>query len=166
MNIAKRIFALGSILSALVLCAIPAQAQFYGGIGGGQNIAALLSTNITASTNFVLPPATNASVSAVPLYNMRQVVLTLQAQSLTNQYGSNAAIAWTRSKDGVNWDTTPFVVLIASVSTNNGYPTNFGAVCVSTNVDMGAYQWITPLWFTNQTYMTNCSAGYAVKPGF
>jgi hypothetical protein len=150
-------------LAALITMSTqPAHAQFYGGSVGGQTISSLPNTNIIGNTNWI----TGSNITTVPLYNMRQVVLTLQAQALTNQYGSNVAVAWTRSRDGINWETTPFTVLIASVATNNGIFTNYGPVLVTTNIDMGAYPYIAPMWFTNASYMTNCQIGYSLKPGY
>ena len=161
MNKTFQILAAGVAMA--VLCALPAHAQFFGGLAGGQSLSTSIvaNTNIVASTNFNLPPSTNATAGAYQIANCRQVVFTIQAAGLTNAAAANAAIAWTRSRDGVSWDSTPFVVLSVAPTTNS-----YATFYASTNIDMGAYLYITPLWWTNSTYLTNCGAGYAFKPGY
>jgi hypothetical protein len=168
-----------TLLLAGIIClacsvALPARAQFFGGLYGSQSFGQAVTsvynagTNVvnpttliplnTSGTNFVLPLATNSTVTAVALNNAHSIVLQVQAAGYTN--GPLVSVPFVRSLDGVNWDTTPFCNLTVT-------PSGAGVTALaSTNIDLGAYGYVCPFGFTNAATITNLAIRYAIKPGF
>lgn len=166
-----------TLLLAGIIClacsvVLPARGQFFGGLYGSQNFGQAVTsiynagTNVvtgttlipTVSTNFVLPLATNSTVTAVYLNNAHSIALQVQASGYTN--GPLVSVPFVRSLDGVNWDTTPFCNLTVTPSAAGVTGT------ASTNIDLGAYGYVCPFGFTNAATITNLAIRYAVKPGF
>lgn len=156
-------------LLPLAFC-LSARAQFFGGTYGSAPFTIALNsiygTNFwtntqvisATTTNFILPPATNATASAVSLFNYRNVPLQIRFWPQT--VGATGTITFTKSLDAVTWDTNNLITLSAS-GTAAGIQ-----VAPSTNVDFGGYGYVCPYSFVSSGSISNLNVNYAGKPGF
>jgi hypothetical protein len=169
MNILKRICLLGAITFLTFSAALPTQAQFFGGLAGAQSLLPFASTNynttnsaITGAWNYVYPlpgtgATTNATFPRIDVSNGRLIAFTLSMSGTTNT--ATGSLSLIRSIDGNLWETTPFALL--SVSAATGASTQY-----STNLDIGAFRFVTALAWTNSAGVSNAACWYGIKPGF
>jgi hypothetical protein len=155
---------LGILLLAGIIClpVLPAQAQFFGGLYGSQTIAAAaFPTNYLTSTNFVIAPTTNATVSGIQIYNARNIGFQLQASGMTNAASGTIGVAFARSLDGANWDTANLSWFTMTVPAATS-----GQQLVCTNMAVDGVGWVALASLTNSFTLTNVAVRYAIRPGY
>jgi len=154
----------------LLSLALPARAQFFGGLAKTTSIS-LTNVNLKGGTAFtwILPPSTNTTTGlvapAIKLANNRNVSFTMNLGA-SNATSSATSVLFVTSPDGSHWDTaSPYLL--------TGVPGN-AATQFTTNWDFGAMLYVAPLYITNASadsggahgYSTNILLEVTLKPGF
>lgn len=167
MNLFKRTILLAAIGLSIFSVALDTQAQFFGGIAGSQAVYPFAGTNFNTvnsvvtgawTNSYTLPPgsSTNATFPLIDCYNNRNIAFQLSASGQTNSAVSTLALV--RSTDSVLWETSP---ILLSVTSPSG-----AATTVNTNIDMGAFRYITAMAWTNTGGLSNAIVRYGIKPGY
>lgn len=167
MNLFKRSILLAVIGFSILSAAFTTQAQFFGGTYGSPAVYPYAKTNYNTTNSvitgawtntYTLPPGTttNASFPLIQLFNNKNVTVTLSASGTTNS--AVVTLGLVRSADGVLWDSTP---ILLSATCPAG-----AATTVSTNIDIGAYGFLTGYSWTNTGGLSNAIVRIGLKPGF
>ena len=144
--------AIASVAVALLLSNRKAEAQYNGGLYGWVQMS--MPTSLTNAAAYTFP------ASPIQIQNGHYIGFQLQAYG-SNTMSSACTLAVAKSVDGVTADTTGIYFLTMTM-------VNTSRVAASTNLDIGAFGYVIPLYITNANadFLTNAVLKYSVKPGF
>ena len=154
-----------STLGLAVTLALPlaSQAQSYG-LPGGQLLSGLPGTNAYVYT-FVIG-TTNATVSPVYLGNCHSISWEFSGACTNTTSAASIVFALFNDMQSATWYTTASNCYGTACRVFT-IPMTTSMITYSTNYDIGAYQWMVPLYLTNASQcITNCGLRYGIKPGY